>query len=98
MYLTNHNIPVAEFAMVTNKDDALKQGEIFGYPFLLKARFDAYDGRGNFVVKSEVDIDEGNDVGGSTAERPLTVGMRHTVGSMMRIVIKRSPLGDAKIS
>lgn len=58
VYLTNHNIPVADFAIVTNKDDALKQGEIFGYPFLLKARFDAYDGRGNFVVKNECDIDE----------------------------------------
>ena len=56
VFLTNHNIPVAEFAIIENEDDAKKQGEIFGYPYLLKARFDAYDGRGNFVVRNENDI------------------------------------------
>jgi phosphoribosylaminoimidazole carboxylase PurK protein len=34
-------------------------GKSFGYPMLLKARLDAYDGRGNFVLHSENDIPEG---------------------------------------
>ncbi len=55
-FLTNHNIPVADFALIQNEKDAVKQGEIFGYPFLLKARFDAYDGRGNYVVRKKGDI------------------------------------------
>src|SRR5204862_5927875 len=29
----------------------------FGYPLLLKARFDAYDGRGNALIKSKSQID-----------------------------------------
>lgn len=56
VFLNNHNIPVADFALINNIEDCKKQGEIFGYPFLLKARFDAYDGRGNFVIKNEQDI------------------------------------------
>lgn len=57
-FLINNEIPVAPFALIESEDDALKQGEIFGYPFLLKSRFDAYDGRGNFVVKTKEDVSE----------------------------------------
>lgn len=33
-------------------------GEKFGYPMLLKARVDAYDGRGNALIRSENEIDD----------------------------------------
>ncbi len=56
VFLRDHEVPVADFAIIDSIDDCLKQAEIFGYPFLLKARFDAYDGRGNFVIKSKDDI------------------------------------------
>lgn len=59
VFLRNNNIPVADFAIIETEEDCFKQGEIFGYPFLLKARFDAYDGRGNFVVKNPESISEG---------------------------------------
>jgi phosphoribosylaminoimidazole carboxylase len=36
--------------------DLEKIGSEFGYPFMLKARKDAYDGRGNYPVKSAADI------------------------------------------
>lgn len=57
-FLAANNIPVADFAVVNSREEAIKAGEIFGYPFLLKARFDAYDGRGNALVKSPAEIDE----------------------------------------
>src|SRR5258708_622777 len=56
VFLKNHGIPVGDFALVANEKDAESQGEIFGYPYLLKARFDAYDGRGNYLVKNKGDI------------------------------------------
>ncbi len=56
VFLREHEIPVADFALIENKEDCVRQAEIFGYPFLLKARFDAYDGRGNYVVKNFEDI------------------------------------------
>lgn len=33
-------------------------GKRFGYPFMLKSRTEAYDGRGNFAVRSERDIQD----------------------------------------
>ena len=56
VFLRDHGIPVADFALIDSIDDCERQAEIFGYPFLLKARFDAYDGRGNYVVKNKEDI------------------------------------------
>jgi phosphoribosylaminoimidazole carboxylase PurK protein len=56
VFLKNHGIPVAEFALIKNERDCINQAEIFGYPYLLKTRFDAYDGRGNHVVKNKQDI------------------------------------------
>src|SRR5947199_79012 len=43
-FLKKNGIPVAEFIGVENINDIKAAGEKFGYPFLLIARFDAYDG------------------------------------------------------
>lgn len=57
-FLTSAGIPVAPYAAVANKTEILAAAKKFGYPFLLKARFDAYDGRGNALIKTEKDITE----------------------------------------
>ena len=55
-FLLKNNIPVTEFIQIGSVSD-LKQGLIkFGYPSILKARRDAYDGRGNFKIDSENQI------------------------------------------
>ena len=51
-----HGIALPEFVSVPNYEAAMKAGKEFGYPFMLKNRRLAYDGRGNAVVKSENDI------------------------------------------
>lgn len=53
------SIPMAPFAPVTNASDITMLAKKWGYPLLLKARRHAYDGRGNFVIKTEQDIDRG---------------------------------------
>lgn len=58
-FLKKHGFPIADFVQIKTKKDILKAAEKFNYPFLLKARFDAYDGRGNHLVKSEREIDKG---------------------------------------
>ncbi len=58
-FLKKANIPVADFIAVDSKDDIMKVSKKFGYPLLLKARFDAYDGRGNALIKNEKQIDKG---------------------------------------
>jgi len=55
-FLQNHNIPVPEFINVENIEEVKEGLKKFGYPALLKARRDAYDGKGNFKIDSENEI------------------------------------------
>jgi phosphoribosylaminoimidazole carboxylase len=57
-HLEENGIPVAQsYLLSTNSEDELLQiSEKIGFPFMLKACKDAYDGRGNFVVKSASDF------------------------------------------
>lgn len=56
-FLRTAKIPVAAFMEVATKADILKTAKQFGYPLVLKARFDAYDGRGNALIKTSKYID-----------------------------------------
>lgn len=58
-FLRKNNISTAEFVPVENTNDIKKAIKKFGLPLLLKAREDAYDGKGNFVIKNESDIEVG---------------------------------------
>jgi phosphoribosylaminoimidazole carboxylase len=69
-YLKQHGVAVAESADLEGKGvEGLKDvGSNFGYPFMLKSKTEAYDGRGNFVVKAEGDVNAAFEALG---ERPL---------------------------
>ena len=55
-FLKENNIPVPEFIKIDHFEDIHNGLQQFGYPVLLKARRDAYDGRGNFKINSEKEI------------------------------------------
>ncbi|MFB5636193.1 MAG: 5-(carboxyamino)imidazole ribonucleotide synthase [Nitrosopumilus sp.] len=55
-FLSKHNIPVPEFIEIQNIEDVRKGLGKFGIPAMLKARRDAYDGRGNFKINSEDEV------------------------------------------
>ncbi|VEU20969.1 DEKNAAC101852 [Brettanomyces naardenensis] len=58
-HLARGHIAVAESVSVDATECALLSvGDKFGYPYMLKSRTLAYDGRGNFVVKSKSDVKE----------------------------------------
>lgn len=48
-----------EFTDIPSLDTAFAAGELFGYPYMLKNKRLAYDGKGNFVVKSRADVEFG---------------------------------------
>nr|CCI51005.1 phosphoribosylaminoimidazole carboxylase [Blastobotrys adeninivorans] len=55
----SHGLATSHAKDVASTPEALKQiGYEYGYPYMLKSRTDAYDGRGNFVVESEGHIEE----------------------------------------
>ena len=56
VHLREAGVPVGPFLPVSSVADCAAAGREFGYPFMLKSRKDAYDGRGNAVVNSESDV------------------------------------------
>jgi len=60
-FLRENDIPVPEFIKIENIDDIKEGMKNFGFPALLKARRDAYDGRGNFKINSEDEIQKAFD-------------------------------------
>lgn len=57
-FLRQNNIPVADFDIIESIDDLEEKINVFQYPALLKARRDAYDGRGNFKIENSSQIGE----------------------------------------
>jgi len=55
-HLSKAGLTVAPYRAVTGEADALACGQEFGYPFLLKARRNAYDGYGNRTVRNAQEI------------------------------------------
>ncbi|MBC8043028.1 MAG: 5-(carboxyamino)imidazole ribonucleotide synthase [Rhizobacter sp.] len=55
--LKSRGLAVAPFAAMDSKASALLFGKQFGYPFLLKARCNGYDGYGNRTIRRESDLD-----------------------------------------
>ena len=58
-FLKQNNLPVADFESIESLEDLKNTIQNFGFPALLKARRDAYDGRGNFKINSKNEIEEG---------------------------------------
>ncbi|KAJ2704093.1 phosphoribosylaminoimidazole carboxylase ade2 [Coemansia sp. IMI 203386] len=58
-YLEEHKMSLPEYVKCDTLQEAQNAGRRFGYPFVLKCRLGAYDGRGNYVVKSEEDVSAG---------------------------------------
>jgi len=58
-HLKQYGVDLAESIDLEGKGtEGLKEvGNKFGYPYMLKSKTEAYDGKGNFVVKSKGDID-----------------------------------------
>jgi len=56
VFLQKAGIPTAEFWEIKNAVDVEEAAKQFEYPIVLKAKFDAYDGRGNALIESPEDI------------------------------------------
>ena len=57
-FLSENELPVSQFYEITSLDDLHEKINELGLPVLLKARRDAYDGRGNFKIASENEIEK----------------------------------------
>lgn len=91
-HLREHDIAVVQSIDVVNTPESLRQvGELFGYPFMLKSRTLAYDGRGNFVVKSSEMLDEALEF---LKDRPLYAEKWCPFVKEMAVMVVRSVSGE----
>jgi len=60
-FLTENKIPVPDFVKISSIFDLEEGLKKFGYPALLKARRDAYDGKGNFKIEFPEQIQKAYD-------------------------------------
>lgn len=91
-HLIKFDVSVAESISVESNESALKQvGDKFGYPFMLKSKTMAYDGRGNFVVKDISYIDEALKV---LSNRPLYAEKWAPFTKELAVMVVRNPAGE----
>ena len=57
-FLSENELPVSQFYEITSLDDLREKIRELGLPVLLKVRRDSYDGRGNFKITSENEIEK----------------------------------------
>ena len=92
-FLRKNKIPVADFVVVKNRSDIESVIKKFGLPILLKARHDAYDGKGNFLVKNLKGIEEGLK---KLEGRDLYVEKFVPFVKELAVMVARTPGGDIK--
>lgn len=66
--LKDLGIPVADFCSVSSKEEIIECSNSFGYPIILKSRTMGYDGKGNYKIDSEDDIDAAIETIGTRGE------------------------------
>ena len=57
--LKENNINVPDFCLINNIEDIKRLSKDFSYPLVLKTCTGGYDGKGNYLIKSEEDIEKG---------------------------------------
>jgi phosphoribosylaminoimidazole carboxylase len=58
-HFQKNGVAIGEFCNISNEIELLEAALRFDYPFMLKSKRDAYDGKGNYVVRGPDDIDTG---------------------------------------
>jgi len=93
-FLLKNKIPTAEFKKISSEEDIIKVSKEWGFPFLLKARQDAYDGRGNALIKSKNDIKKGLE---KLKGRDLYVEKFVPFIKEIAVMIAQSPRGEVAV-
>lgn len=93
VFLRNAGIPTADFLPIDNEEDFARAGEEYGFPYVLKARHGAYDGRGNERVQSAEDLARARKKLGNA---PLYAERFVPFVKELAIMVARSTTGEIK--
>ncbi len=92
-FLSKHGIPVGEFSHISSANDVFTKAKEFGFPFLLKARRGAYDGRGNYLVDSESGINKAYEY---FAGKPVYIERYIDFDAEVSVIAARNTKGQIK--
>ena len=92
--LRSAGLPVLPFREVLVPADVPRAAEAFGWPLLLKARRDGYDGKGNVTVRSAAGVDAAWQALGGHTGRPLYVEAFCAFERELAIIITRGRDGS----
>lgn len=92
IFLKKNKIPTAKFEEVKSEKDIEKAVERYGLPLLLKAREDAYDGKGNYLINTRTDIFKGL---GKLKGRSLYVERFVPFRKELAVMIAKSTKGES---
>ncbi|MBU6389283.1 ATP-grasp domain-containing protein, partial [Patescibacteria group bacterium] len=92
-FLRDHGVPVPPFFAIKTRRDIEAAARQYGYPLLIKARFDGYDGRGNAILRSDEGI---NVVLARLASRELYGEAFIRFEKELAVVVARSEAGDIR--
>ena len=94
--LQKNNVSVPYFLNVAEQDNLPSIGHELGYPFMLKSATGGYDGKGNFLINSPDDLDEGFKSLGS-GSLPLMAEKFVDFEMEISVIACRAICGDIKI-
>lgn len=90
--LAARDLPVPQFVAVDSPDDIVRAAERFGWPLILKARRNGYDGYGNAKLDSAADIEDALRRLG-WPERTLMVEQAVPFVRELAVLVARDPQG-----
>ena len=91
-------IKVPNYKQINSVEEAIKFGEKFGFPYVMKARKFSYDGYGNYSVRNAEDAEKGfkhfnpND----EIERPLYAEQFVNFTKELAVMVVRSSVGEVR--
>ncbi len=93
-FLTRSTLPVAPYMAIESPADIEQAVQKWGYPLVLKARKDAYDGRGNARIDGSQDIESAL---AKLGDRELYVEQRIELDKELGLMIARNERGETAV-
>lgn len=94
--IASAGLPVPAFARVQQAAEVEKFAAEYGYPLVLKARRNGYDGRGNFTIMNAADIEEGF-IRLGAPERSLMVEQYISFSKELALMVARNLRGESAV-
>ncbi|MBM7651203.1 5-(carboxyamino)imidazole ribonucleotide synthase [Neobacillus cucumis] len=93
--LQSYEVPVAPFMIIQSENDIRRAVESLGLPFVMKTAEGGYDGKGQWVIRSESEISDAIETW-KKADMDMIIEKFIPFSKEMSVIIARNSLGDSK--